>query len=356
MDLSELRQQIDAIDEQVVKLINRRYNLVAEVGKWKNNNSHEIYVPEREKALLQRLESLNEGPLPNSTLRAIYREIMSGALALEYPLTIAFLGPENTFSHQAALSKFGSSVHYQPKNSIADVFEDVEKGKVGYGVVPIENSTEGAVTYTLDMFVSSNSKICAEINLPAHQYLLSKHEAKDIRVIYSHPQAIAQCRGFLHKNFPIIPLFEVRSTAEAAKMAASEPGSAAIASQLAAEYYKLNIVEEKIEDRINNITRFLVIGRQDPKPTGDDKTSIMFGVKDKVGALYECLSYFDKGNISLTMIESRPSKSKEGEYFFFVDFKGHSKDEVTVKLLNSLRESCIFLKVLGSYPNSKSEK
>ena len=269
-------------------------------------------------------------------------------------MAIAFLGPENTFSNQAALSKFGSSVHYEPKNSIAEVFDDVEKGKVSYGVVPIENSTEGAVTYTLDMFVNSNCKICAEINLPAHQFLLSKSTAEEIRVIYSHPQAIAQCRGFLHKNFPLIPLIEVRSTAEAAKLAANEPGSAAIASQLAGDFYKLDVIEEKIEDRMNNITRFLVIGRQEPKATGDDKTSIMFGVKDKVGALYECLSYFDKDKISLTMIESRPSKNKEGEYFFFVDFKGHINDKITTCLLKDLQDSCIFVKVLGSYPNGKT--
>lgn len=356
MDLSGLRQQIDSIDEQIVSLINRRYELVGEVGKWKNSNAHEIYVPEREKALLERLEGLNNGPLPNRTLRAIYREIMSGALALEYPVAIAYLGPENTFSNQAALSKFGASVHYEPKNSIAEVFDDVEKGKVSYGVVPIENSTEGAVTYTLDMFVNSSCKICAELNLPAHQYLLSKESAEDIRVIYSHPQAIAQCRGFLHKTYPLIPLIEVRSTAEAARLAASEPGSAAIASQLAGDYYKLNVIEEKIEDLMNNVTRFLVIGRQDPKPTGDDKTSIIFGVKDKVGALYECLSHFDKDKISLTMIESRPSKNKEGEYFFFVDFKGHISDEATKALLKDLHDSCIFVKVLGSYPNGKSEK
>lgn len=354
MDLNELRQQIDSIDERVVSLINRRYELVAEVGKWKNSNAHEIYVPEREKALLERLEGLNKGPLPDTTLRAIYREIMSGALALEYPVAIAFLGPEYTFSHQAALSKFGHSVHYEVKNSIAEVFDGVDKGKVSYGVVPVENSTEGAVTYTLDMFVNSNCKICAEINLPAHQYLLSKVDMAEIRLIYSHPQAIAQCRGFLHKNFPLIPLVEVSSTAEAARLAAKEPGSAAIASQLASDYYKLNVIEEKIEDRMNNITRFLVIGRQEPKVTGDDKTSVMFVVQDKVGALYECLSFFDKNNVSLTMIESRPSKNKEGEYFFFVDFKGHVKDAVTIDLLSSLQKSCVFLKVLGSYPNSNT--
>jgi chorismate mutase / prephenate dehydratase len=356
MDLSDLRQQIDSLDEQVVSLINQRYKLVAEVGKWKNNNSHEIYVPEREKALLERLEGLNDGPLPNTTLRAIYREIMSGALALEYPLAIAYLGPENTFSNLAAMSKFGKSVQYLAKNSIAEVFEDVEKQKVSYGVVPIENSTEGAVTYTLDMFVNSGCKICAEINLPAHQYLLGNGKPEDIRVIYSHPQAIAQCRGFLHRNFPKVPILEVRSTAEAARMAAAESGSAAIASQLAADFYQINILDEKIEDMVNNITRFLVIGKQEPKQTGDDKTSVMFAVKDKVGALYECLSYFDKDKISLTMIESRPSKNKEGEYIFFVDFRGHIHDDMTKHLLENLHSCCISVKVLGSYPDSSLKK
>ncbi|MCH2206997.1 MAG: prephenate dehydratase [Lentisphaerales bacterium] len=353
MDLSELRVQIDAIDEQIVTLINKRYGLVHEVGKWKNSNSHEIYVPEREKALLERLGKLNKGPLPNITLRAIYREIMSGALALEYPLAIAYLGPENTFTYQAAVSKFGKSVKYTPKNSIAEVFEDVEKGVVPYGVVPIENSTEGAVTYTLDMFANSNCSICAEINLPIHHFLMSQGTAEDIEVIYSHPQGIAQCRAFLHKNYPLIRLVEVRSTAEAAKRAASEEGAAAIASEMAAETYQLNVLDKNIEDRSNNNTRFFIISKQQPKVTGDDKTSLMFIVKDKVGALYECLSYFDKEAISLTMIESRPSKNKEGEYLFFVDFHGHSKDEVTEKVLGDLKESCIFVKILGSYPSGK---
>jgi len=354
MDLSDLRKEIDRIDENIISLINQRYKHVAEVGKWKDNNAHEIYVPEREKALLQRLEGLNEGPLPNVTLRAVYREIMSGALALESAISIAYLGPENTFSNQAALSKFGKSVRYAPKNSIAEVFEDVEKGKVSYGVVPVENSTEGAVTYTLDMFVQSQCTICAEINLPAHQYLLSTGDPNEIRVIYSHPQALAQCRSFLHKNYPTVPLIELKSTAEAARRAASEAGTAAIASLLAAESYNLNVIEEKVEDKANNVTRFLVIGRQNPKSTGDDKTSIMFGVKDRAGVLYECLSYFNQAQVSLTLIESRPSKSKDGEYFFFVDFKGHRSDDASVALLKKLEEVCLFVKVLGSYPNGNA--
>ena len=301
MDLSDLRKNIDRIDEEIVSLINERYELVAQVGKWKSKNSHEIYVPEREKALLNRLESLNKGPLPNKTLRAVYREIMSGALALEHPLKIAFLGPENTFSHQAALSKFGNSIAYSVKNSLAEVFDDVAKEKVSYGVVPIENSTEGAVTYTLDLFADSPCKICAELNLEANQFLMSNSEKKDINVIYSHPQAIGQCRQWLHKNLPTVPLVEVRSTAEAARLASMEEGAAAIASALAAEHYELQIIEEKIEDKADNITRFLVIGKQSPKPTGSDKTSIMFCVKDKVGALYECLSSFGKENINMSL-------------------------------------------------------
>lgn len=355
MDLPSLRKHIDGIDEQIVKLINERYELVHEVGKWKNSNAHEIYVPEREKALLERLEGLNEGPLPNNSLRAIYREIMSGALALEYPLAISYLGPENTFSNQAALSKFGRSVRYVPQNSIAEVFESVVKDKVSYGVVPIENSTEGAVTYTLDMFINSPCRICAEINLPAHQNLMSQSPADELHIIYSHPQAIAQCREYLHKNYPTVPVLEVSSTAEAARRASQETGTAAIASKLAADFYELNILEENIEDRANNVTRFLVIGKQLPKPTGDDKTSIMLAIKDKVGALYECLSFFDDEGISLTFIESRPSKNKDGEYLFFVDFKGHSQDEVPAKLLKRLEEVCLNVKVLGSYPNAKDK-
>lgn len=349
-DISEVRKDIDSIDEQIITLINRRYGLAGEVGEWKRANRREIYVPEREKALLERLEGLNKGPLPNSTLRSIYREIMSGALALEAPITIAFLGPENTFSHQAAMSKFGHSVRYQPKNSIAEVFEEVEKGKAHYGVVPIENSTEGAVTYTLDVFAASACKICAELNLPAHQNLVSKVSRDKIKVIYSHPQALGQCRLYLHRNFPGIPTVETRSTADAARLAAEEEGAAAISSTLAATHYGLEVLDAKVEDMNDNITRFLVISGQETRSTGDDKTSLMFSVKDKVGALYEVLSHFDRNAVNMTMIESRPSKLKKGEYYFFVDFLGHMSDEITAKVVTELKETCPFVKILGSYP------
>lgn len=349
-DLSQLRKEIDVLDRQLIGLINQRYELVKGVGQWKEDNSSEIYVPEREKALLEKLEGINEGPLQNTTLRAIYREIMSGALALESPLVIAYLGPENTFTHQVAISKFGRSVNYAPNNSIAQVFEAVEKGKASYGVVPIENSTEGAVTYTLDMFNHTESKICAEMQLPVHHNIMSNFSKDEVRVIYSHPQALAQCRSYLHNNYPSVALVEVRSTAEAARRASVEDHSAAVASELAAEAYSLGILDASIEDNSRNTTRFLVIGKQRPKSTGDDKTSIVFAVKDRVGALNECLSAFGAKEINMTMIESRPAKTKQGEYLFFVDFIGHRDDTAVQEVLAGLKDHCMSVKILGSYP------
>ncbi|EDM25839.1 chorismate mutase/prephenate dehydratase [Lentisphaera araneosa HTCC2155] len=349
-NLSELRSEIDRLDRSIVAMINERYTYVRQVGDWKHANSSEIYVPEREKALLEKLETINEGPLKNETLHAIYREIMSGAIALESPVKIAFLGPENTFSHQAALSKFGRSVSYMAKNSIADVFEAVDRAKVDYGVVPIENSTEGAVTYTLDMFNQAEVSICAEINLAAHQNLMARCAKEQVRVIYSHPQALAQCRIYLHNNFPLVPQVEVRSTAEAAKRAALDDHAAAVASGLAADANGLNILDGSIEDNSRNVTRFLVIARQNPKPTGDDKTSIVFALKDKVGALMECLAAFGTQGVNMSMIESRPAKTHQGEYLFFVDFNGHRTDENVLNLIEELKKHCLYVKVLGSFP------
>ena len=354
MDLTELRNNIDRIDRNIVKLLNERFEYVKGVGEWKNSNSHAIYVPEREKALLEKLESINTGPVQNTTLKAIYREVMSGAIALEHPVKIAYLGPENTFSNQAALLKFGKSVDYLPQNSIAEVFDNVEKGLVDYGVVPVENSTEGAVTYTLDIFAQSSCKICAELNFRAHQYLLSKHlDPAEIKTIYSHPQASGQCRAYLFQNFPNAQIIECRSTADAALKASKEDGAAAIASSLAAEAYALNILEEKVEDRSHNVTRFIIISKQDTVPTGDDKTSIMFSVKDRIGALQDCLKFFSDNDISMTMIESRPSKSQEEQFNFFVDFHGHIKEETVELLMEKLATTCQRLKHLGSYPLNK---
>ena len=272
MELSELRENIDRIDSQIVSLINERYEYVKGVGEWKTDRSSAIYVPEREKALLQKLELLNtEGLLENKTLRAIYREIMSGALALEHPLKIGYLGPEATFTQQAALGKFGRSVNYQPCSNIAEVFTEVEMNRINYGCVPIENSTEGAVNYTLDRFIDSNVKICAEINMSIHQNLLANCKTSEIKRIYSHPQALGQCRNWLQKRYPGVDLIEVSSTTKAAKIASIEDNTAAIASSLAAETYSLQLLEDNIEDNCDNTTRFLIIGKQEPLPTGDDK-------------------------------------------------------------------------------------
>ena len=275
---------------------------------------------------------------------------MSGAIALESPVQIAFLGPENTFSHQAALTKFGRSVNYLAKNSIAEVFEAVDRGKADYGVVPIENSTEGAVTYTLDMFNQAEVSICAEIHLAAHQNLMARCGKDQVRVIYSHPQALAQCRLYLHNNFPLVPQVEVRSTAEAAKRATMDDHAAAVASCLAAEANSLNILDADIEDNPRNVTRFLVIARQYPKVTGEDKTSIVFALKDKIGALKECLTAFGNEGVNMSMIESRPAKTRQGDYLFFVDFNGHREDQNVLNLLEELKQHCLYVKVLGSYP------
>ncbi len=353
MDLNELRNNIDRIDRNIVSLLNERYEYVKGVGEWKNSNSSAIYVPEREKALLEKLESINtEGLLQNRTLRAIYREIMSGAIALEHPVKVGYLGPEATFTQQAALGKFGRSVEYKPSSNIAEVFTEVEMNRVDYGCVPIENSTEGAVNYTLDRFVDSNSKICAEINMSIHQNLMANCDKAAIKRIYSHPQALGQCRNWLQKNFPGIDLIEVSSTTKAAKTASIEENSAAIASTLAAETYNLKLLEESIEDNTDNTTRFLIIGNQEPKPTGDDKTSICFAIKDKIGALYDCLLPFKHEDITLTMIESRPSKRKNWQYCFFLDMLGHKDGENVKKAISELEEMCQFVKVLGSYPRS----
>ncbi len=353
MELDELRNNIDRIDRQIVSLINERYVYVKEVGKWKQNCSHAIYVPEREKALLDKLEAINEGPLENRTLRAIYREIMSGALALEHPMKVAYLGPQATFSHLAAMAKFGRSVNYEPKSSISDVFKDVESERIDYGCVPVENSTEGAINHTLDMLVDSSVQVCAEMNLRIHHNLMAKCESSEVKRVYSHAQVLGQCRSWLQQHMPGADVVEVASSTQAAEIAAQEERSAAIASVLAAETNKLKILHENIEDNSNNTTRFLIIGRQEPKATGDDKTSICFAIKDRVGALYDCLRPFKEQELTLTLIESRPSKRRKWEYFFFLDLLGHRTDEKVIKACGNLEEMAQSLRILGSYPHSK---
>jgi len=349
--LQQLRSRIDEIDRQLVRALNARTKCVLEIGKIKHATGREIYAPDREEAVFRRVVGHNPGPLTNDSLRAIYREIMSSALALEKPLIIAFLGPEATYSHMASVRKFGASVRYEPLPSIADVFADVAKGRADYGVVPIDNSTEGAVTHTYDMFVDSELKICAQILLPIRHNLIAAGPRDKIKKLYSISQVFAQCRQWLQINMPRVELVEVSSSTRAAEIARQEPHAGALASALAAEKYGLIIHDENIQDSSENVTRFLVIGRTYPGRTGTDKTSIMFASQDRVGALHDSLEAFQKYKINLTKIESRPSKKKAWEYYFFVDFTGHCEDPRVKKALAELAKHTMFVKILGSYPN-----
>ncbi|MFQ5904000.1 MAG: prephenate dehydratase, partial [Candidatus Binatia bacterium] len=321
------------------------------IGQTKIREKEGVYVPSREREIYQKISSLNRGPLPEQAIRSIYREVLSASRSLEAPIKIAYLGPEATFTHMAARERFGSSTTFVPLISIADVFQEVSQGRVDYGVVPIENSTEGVVTHTLDMLVEADVRICAEVSLEVHLYLLSRSgRFEDIQRILSHPQALAQCRRWLASHCAHIRVDEVGSTAQAAQMAAQDAILAAIASGLSKDFYGLEVVEGNIEDQANNVTRFLVIGGQEPRPSGDDKTSIVFSVKDEVGILHRMLEPFAKERINLTKIESRPLRQKPWEYLFFLDFKGHMKESRIQRAIKRLERRCLFIKVLGSYP------
>jgi chorismate mutase/prephenate dehydratase len=351
-NLQTLRSRIDAIDRQLVSLLNKRTRLVLGIGKIKQASGEEIYAPEREEAVLRRIAEKNNGPLTEESLRAIYREIMSSALALEKPLIIDYLGPQATYSHMAAVKKFGASLRYEPLPNITDVFTEVAKGQADYGVAPIENSTEGAVTHTYDMFADSDLTICAQIMLPIRHNLMATCSRKQIKKIYSIAQVFAQCRQWLQLNMPHAEQIEVSSSTRAAEIAKSEPNAGALASSLAAELYGLTIHDENIQDSSENVTRFLVIGRKYPPRTGNDKTSIMFAVQDRIGALHNSIASFKKYKINMTKIESRPSKKKAWEYYFFVDFLGHADDPRIKKALAELAKHTVFVKILGSYPNA----
>ncbi len=352
--LKKLRKEIDQIDEEILNLLNRRAEVVLKIAGEKRKNNQRFYVPHREHEILQRLTKLNKGPFPNDALRIIFREIISASLSLEEPLKVACLGPLATFTHLAAIRHFGSFAKIIPVDSIKDVFESVLDKSADYGVVPIENSNEGVVSHTLDMFMDVDLKVSAEIMLEVTHNLLSKSgDIKKIKKIYSHPQAFAQCRRWLERNMPDVELVDTTSTAKAAELAANDPKGAAIASDLAAKMYDLKFVKRSIEDNKNNYTRFLVISEDFPPPTGKDKTSIMLSIKDKPGALFEVLTPFYKEKINLTKIESRPSKRKAWEYIFFIDLEGHINNNNVIRALKAVEKYCIFLKVLGSYPKSE---
>ncbi len=350
MNLKDLRRRIDALDASLITLLNRRARISLDIAKVKHGEGKSVYSPEREQQVLQRVVRLTRGPLRKESIEAIYREIMSSSLQLAADLRVAYLGPEATFTHQAALKRFGSQVTFVSCGGIADVFSEVEKGNADFGVVPIENSIEGAVTHTLDMFLDADLNICAQIILDITHNLLSRSKSSAIKRVYSNPQVFGQCRIWLQQHLPNAERIEVSSTTRAAQIACRERSSSCIASVLAATVYGLKVVATDIEDSPHNITRFLVIGREEVPPTGKDKTSIMFSVKDRVGALHDMLLPFKKHHINLTKIESRPSKKKAWEYYFFVDLTGHHDTPAVKSALHELERKCTFLKILGSYP------
>src|ERR1035437_9560585 len=349
MSLPEHRQAIDQLDAQIVRLLNERTRHVLAIGEIKLAAGEEIYAPHRERAVFDRVCTQNAGPITDEQIRSIYREIMSSSLALEKTMVIAHFGPEATFTHQAAIQKFGASLDYAAQKTIGDVFTEVSKRTADYGVVPVENSTEGVVTHTLDMFVDSVSQIVLHIQ----QCLMSNSPLAKIKKLYVHPQSLAQCRGWLAKNLPRVEIVETSSNARSAEMAAKEKFSAALGGALAAEKYGLKILAQDIQDNTVNVTRFIVLGRQCSPPTGDDRTSLMISVADKTGALHEAIAAFHKFKINMTKIESRPSKRKAWEYFFFIDCTGHFQDAKVAKAIKLLGEHCNFVKILGSYPNTE---
>lgn len=350
MSLKALRRKIDTIDKKLVELLNERAELSLAIGKIKRDHQAGIYSPDREKQVLDRIKAFNQGPMTPAAIEAIYREIMSASLSLEKSLNIAYLGPKASFTNQAAMKKFGSQVNYVSCDNLGEIFTAVERQECDYGVVPIENSIEGAVTHTFDLLVDSDLKICSQIILEISHHLLSKTTLNRINRIYSNPQVFGQCRHWLQANLPRVEQMEVSSTTRAAQIAAKTKDCACIASGLAAKVYNLEVLKKDIEDVAHNVTRFLVIANNDVPPTGKDRTSILFSIKDKVGALHSMLTPFSRNGINLTKIESRPSKRKVWDYYFFVDFEGHRLNKHVKRALDQLEGKCKYLKILGSYP------
>lgn len=354
MSLDKIRTDIDQIDEKIVELLNRRAAKAIEIGKIKETTASSVYVPAREKEVLERVSRVNKGPLSERNIRAIYREIMSAAISQENKVVVAYLGPAGTYSHQAARGRFGDSVDYLPVDTQQDVFSAVEKGKANYGVVPIENSIEGGVSATQDALVQTPLKVCAELYQPIQHHLLGQPGILRFNRIYSHPQSLGQCRTWLERNQPGVDLIPVASNGRAAEMAAAESGTGAIAGALAGELFHLETYASNIQDISGNTTRFFVIAESCGKPTGADKTSLYFGVQHKVGALVHAMLPFAQRRINLMKIESRPSKTRAWEYFFFVDVEGHAEDKELSFALEEVRQHSSVLQVLGSYPRANN--
>lgn len=353
MSIQDLRREIDEIDIQVLELLSRRARLAQEIGHSKSRTSSQFFAPEREQQIFRRLREANPGPLSHEAVRAIFREVISASRALEQPITVAYLGPAGTFSHRAALNKFGGSSEPKPVDTIPDVFTEVERGNAHYGIVPIENSTHGVVADTLDRFSQTSLKVCAEVFVPVHHHLVTRAESlRVVKRLYAHPQSLAQSRVWVREHLPGVEIVDVSSNSKSAQMAAADDESAAICTDIAAEINQLPVTAAHIEDSPHNRTRFLVIGRNEPQPSGRDKTSIYFSVRHKAGALLRAMSAFTTFNINLTMIESRPTKQMPWEYVFFIDFQGHVKDEAVSHALALLEEQSLFVTILGSYPEA----
>lgn len=354
-NLQTLRARIDALDEKIQALINERAACAKQVAEVKRatDNGSDYYRPEREAEVLRQVIARNQGPVGNEQMGSLFREIMSVCRALEQPIKVAFLGPDGTFSQSAALKHFGRSVLTVPLTTIDEVFREVEAGAAAYGVVPVENSTEGAVSHTLDMFIDSPLNICGEVGLRIHHYLLGlMDDIKAITRIYSHQQALAQCRQWLETHLAGIERVAVNSNAEAARRASQELGAAAIAGSVAADIYQLKVLASSIEDRPDNTTRFLVIGRQETQPSGSDKTSLLVSTPNRPGALYRLLEAFAHQGIGMTRIESRPSRQAMWEYVFLIDIEGHAQDQLVAETLGQLQAEASYLKILGSYPKA----
>ena len=351
MNWDDWRLRINELDNQILKLLTERAEAALKIGDLKRRQDAPVYAPERETEIVRRLMAANTGPLPAEAILAVWREILSACRALEATLTVTYLGPQATFTHQAARERFGSAGVYRPARSIVEVFDEVERGRAEFGVVPVENSTEGAVNVTLDRLIASDAVICGELRLDIAQQLLSKaSDLGEVKRVLSHPQALAQCRDWLASHLAEVETEEVSSTAAAAEMAAEDSGIAAIASALAGELYGVPVLRSRIEDNPQNSTRFLVIGRMPVGATDRDKTSILFAMRNEPGALYRILEPLARARLNLTKIESRPAKHGPWEYVIFVDLEGHRDTPEVASVLREIGERTLFLKILGSYP------
>lgn len=350
-EIEKLREQIDDIDEKLLELLNRRAEKAKNIGRLKSDEDHSAVVPRREAQIVQRLIGKNTGPFPPEGIEATFQEIFSACRSVQAPIETFYLGPKATYTHAAAVRKFGKSAVHSPVGNLVQVFREAEKHRRSFGVVPIENSTEGVVGLTMDLLLESPLSICWEVYLPIRHHLLSNANLEDIQTVYSKDQAIAQCRGWLANNLPAAEFQETSSTARGVELAIKDKHGAAIASELAANLYPVNIIRSDIHDRAGNTTRFVVIGHLENEPSGKDKTSIIFMVKNRAGALYEALEPFREQKINMTKIQSRPTKREAWEYAFYVDFEGHQKDEEVALAMKQLEERASYVKILGSYPS-----